>query len=228
MRKLLICIAIASLTVPQSAGAMNYALIPYQSGAALLAQGAIGSGEAAKFLNAVEQARAAGVMPNTVIISSPGGNLGGAVNFGFVVRQLGMRTVVGSLGRDPSGQLLLAPGGCHSACVMALMAGVQRSVTPGSRVSVHSPQAVFVSGGQAYNLDPESNRYLVERSAPALRAYARVMGVSPAVIDLANRVPSTTARRLSSAELASFRLTVSPNRAVRSRGPTKYARRRAT
>lgn len=207
MRKLICLATFVGSLASAPASAMTYALVPYQNGPALLADGHIGASEASRLLAAVGQAHALGVRPTTLIISSPGGNLGGALDLGVVVRQLGMRTVVGSLARDASGQLAFGPGGCHSACVMALMAGVQRVVTPGSSVSVHSPQAVVVSGGRAYHLDGELNRHIVARSTPTLRAYARLMGVSPAVIDLANRVPNTTSRRLSSAELAGFRLT---------------------
>ncbi len=89
------------------------------------------------------------------------------------------------------------------------MAGVDRSVLPGSRVGVHSPQVVVVAGGQGYRLDETTTRYVVQRSEPVLRSYARAMGVSPAVIDVAHGVPHTSIRTLTSSELSRYRLVTS-------------------
>jgi hypothetical protein len=189
---------------------MNYGLLPFQDGSsALVAQGQIGGDEAVRFLAAVQAAQERGAMPRMLIISSPGGNLGGSLKLGQALRQLRMRTVVGSVAQDATGQRALTAGGCHSACVMVLMAGIDRSVLPGSRVGVHSPQVVVVAGGQGYSLDETTTRYVVQRSEPVLRSYARAMGVSPAVIDVAHGVPHTSIRTLTSSELARYRLVTS-------------------
>jgi hypothetical protein len=202
------CLAILSLLLAApEAGAMSYGLLPFEDGsAALVAQGQIGRDESARFAAALQAAQARGVVPRTLLISSPGGNLGSALELGQALRRLGMQTVVGSVGQAPDGQRALTAGGCHSACVMVLMAGVGRSVLPGSRVGVHAPQVVVVADGQGYRLDESTNRALVQRSEPLLRSYARAMGVNPALIDVAHGVPHTSIRTLSPAEMSRFRL----------------------
>ncbi len=210
MRTLACLTVLSALATAGSAHAMSYGLLPFQDGSsAIVAQGQIGGDEAVRFLAAMQAAQERGAMPRMLIISSPGGNLASALKLGQALRQLRMRTVVGSVAQDSDGQRALTAGGCHSACVMVLMAGVDRSVLPGSRVGVHSPQVVVVAGGQGYRLDETTTRYVVQRSEPVLRSYARAMGVSPAVIDVAHGVPHTSIRTLTSSELSRYRLVTS-------------------
>jgi hypothetical protein len=207
MRKPACLALLALLLAAPEAGAMSYGLLPFEDGsAALVAQGQIGRDESARFAAALRAAQARGVVPRTLLISSPGGNLGSALQLGQALRRLGMQTMVGSVAQAPDGQRALTGGGCHSACVMVLMAGVGRSVLPGSRVGVHAPQVVVVSQGQGYRLDDTTNRAMVQRSEPLLRSYARAMGVSPTLIDVAHGVPHTHIRTLTSAEMARYRL----------------------
>ncbi len=219
---------LAALVTGSAANAMSYGLVPFQDGStAILAQGQIGRDEHSRFLSALQTAQARGAAPRTLIISSPGGVLESALEMGVTLRQLGMETVVGSLAQAPDGQRALVAGGCHSACVMVLMAGVGRSVLPGSRVGVHSPQVVVFAGGRGYKLDESTNRALVQRSEPALRSYARAMGVSPELIGVANAVPHTSVRTLTSSELSRYRLVTSGS----ARGTTQrktYKRTTAT
>ena len=210
MRKLAYLALLSALMAGSSAQAMTYGLIPFQNGStAILAQGRITQDESARFLLAMHEAQQRGAMPRTLIISLPGGVVESALELGQTLRQLGMRTVVGSIAQASDGQRALTAGGCHSACVMVFMAGVNRSVLPGSRVGVHSPQIVLVAGGRGYKLDETTNRYIVQRSAPVLRSYARAMGVSPSVIDVANSVPHTSIRTFSSSELSRYHLVTS-------------------
>jgi hypothetical protein len=130
----------------------------------------------------------------------------GALALGETLRRFGIRTLVGSITADVYGNASIGPGRCHSACVFVLMGGTARSVVPGSLVGVHSPQAVMVVGGRAYLPDSSTTRYVVQRTAPLLRLYARQMGVSPSVVDLANGVPHSTVHNLSSSELTRYSL----------------------
>jgi hypothetical protein len=199
---------------------MSYGLVPFQDGStAIVAQGPIDGGETRRLLAFLQEVPA-GAAPRTLIISSPGGNMVGAINLGLTLRQIGVRTVVGSVA--PTG---IGPGRCHSACVLVLMAGVNRLVTPGSQVGVHSPQVLLVARGRAYRLDGALTRYMVQGTEPVLRSYARRMGVSPAVIDMAHRVPHTRIRRLSSSELAQYRLVTAAEAGRRRVAPrTRIAR----
>jgi hypothetical protein len=98
-------------------------------------------------------------------------------------------------------------------------------VLPGSRVGVHSPQTQVTVRGQRYVLDDETSRRLAE---PALRSYARYMGVSTKVIDVAHAVPHSSIRTLSGSEMARFGLVTSGKRqASRTRKPGSRERGRA-
>src|SRR3954464_2533487 len=190
------------------AQALSYGVAALPNGStALVAEGRIHRNEAARLLTSVQRAAAvSGSIPRTLVISSPGGELVGALALGEALRQLGVRTVVGSIASDGYGQATLSAGRCHSACVFVLMGGTARSVVPGSLVGVHSPQPVMVVGGRAYLPDSSTTRYVVQRTAPLLRLYARQMGVNPSVVDLANGVPHSTVHHLSSSELTRYSL----------------------
>jgi hypothetical protein len=186
-----------------SAQALTYGLAALSNGStALVAEGRIHRSDATRLLSLL-QGRA---MPSTLVISSPGGELVGALAVGETLRRFGIRTVVGSITADVYGNASIGPGRCHSACVFVLMGGTARSVVPGSLVGVHSPQPVMVAGGRAYLPDSSTTRYVVQRTAPLLRLYARQMGVSPSVVDLANGVPHSTVHNLSSSELTRYSL----------------------
>jgi hypothetical protein len=84
----------------------------------------------------------------------------------------------------------------------------------------------MVSGGRTYMLDDATTRYMVQGTQPALRTYARQMGVSPALIDAAHRVPHTSIRTLSPSELARYGLVTEGLPRVRSTAPRKRGARR--
>jgi hypothetical protein len=204
-------LAFALISASQ-AQALSYGVAALPNGStAIVAEGRIHRNEAARLLTLVQRAAAvSGSIPRTLVISSPGGELVGALALGEALRQLGVRTVVGSIASDGYGQATLSPGRCHSACVFVLMGGAARSVVPGSLVGVHSPQPVMVVGGRAYLPDSETTRHVIQQTAPVLRSYARQMGVSPSLVDVANDVPHTTVRNLSSYELARYSLVTQP------------------
>jgi hypothetical protein len=196
MRRLIHLAFGSALMASGDAHAMSYGLAAFQNGrTAIVAEGRIQRDEAPRLL-AFLQAAGIGSLPRTLVISSPGGELLGAVMLGQTLRQLGIRTVVGSIAAAANGQAGLG----------VLMGGTTRSVVPGSLVGVHSPQPVMVVGGRAYVPDRAATRYLVQRTGPALRLYARQMGVSPSLIDVAHGVPHTNVHNLSSSELARYSL----------------------
>src|SRR3954447_6983598 len=207
MRTLSLLTLLCVLMGGGSAQALTYGLAALSNGStALVAEGRIHRSDATRLLSLV-QGRA---MPSTLVISSPGGELVGALAVGETLRRFGIRTVVGSITADVYGNASIGPGRCHSACVFVLMGGTARFVVPGSLVGVHSPQPVMVVGGRAYLPDSETTRHMIQQTAPVLRLYARQMGVSPSLVDVANDVPHTTVRNLSSSELARYSLVTQP------------------
>src|SRR5829696_1725114 len=115
------------------AQAMSHGLAAFANrSTALVAQGRIHRNEAGRLLSFLQQTGAGPGIPRTLVLSSPGGELVGALALGATLRQLGVRTVVGSITGDGYGQATLGAGQCHSACVFVVMGGTARSVIPGS------------------------------------------------------------------------------------------------
>ena len=187
------------------ARAMSYGLITLADGSpAIVAQGRIEGNETARLL-AVIQASSAG-MPRTLFVSSPGGNMASALHLGQTVRQLGLRTSVGRIAINSSGQPVVTSGVCGSACVYVLMGGVSRTMRPGSLIGVHSPEFALVASGRRYIVDPATSHYLTRSSEPFLRSYARRMGVSPTLITVAHGVPHDSGRILTPSEINRYGL----------------------
>jgi hypothetical protein len=202
----LISVAVLVLAACTDANAMSYGVISFSDGSAgIVAQGRIEPNEGGRLL-AFMQANAAGGLPRTLYLSSPGGDLGGALQVGQTVRRMGLRTAVGRIAVDSSGQSVITSGVCGSACVYALMGGVTRTMRPGSLIGVHSPEISLVAGGRRYVIDPVTSRYLIRTSEPVLRSYARQMGVSPTVINVAHGVPHHGARILTPSEVNRYGL----------------------
>lgn len=213
MRKFGFMTAFCALLAGGPAQAMNYDVIPFQDGSSgILARGRIEGNESARLLSVLQRT---GGTPRMLIISSPGGDMASALDLGQTLRRIGIQTMVGSLAQNPYGQPVVAAGSCQSACVLVLMAGVQRTIMPGSRVGVHSPSVHMVSGGRAYALDDVTTRYMVQGTEPVLRSYARQMGVSPGLIDVAHRTPHTSIRTLSPSELARYGLVTQGRRSAK-------------
>lgn len=204
---------------------MTYGLITLADGSpAIVAQGRIEGNEAARLL-ALIQANSASGMPRTLFVSSPGGNMVSALHLGETVRRLGLRTSVGRIAINSLGHPVVTSGVCGSACVYVLMGGISRTMRPGSLIGVHSPEFALVSGGRRYVFDPATSLYLTRRSEPILRSYARQMGVSPNLINVAHGVPHHSGRILTPSEINRYGLVTGGARRVPQRASTKVAKR---
>lgn len=223
-KKLISCAALLMIAGCGHATAMSYRLIALPDGGnAVVAQGLIEGNETARLLSFLQGA-SGGSMPRTLILSSPGGNMVSGLQLGQTVRRLGLRTSVGTVAVKSSGQQVLTSGLCGSACVFVLMGGVGRTMTPGSRIGVHSPQVRVSAAGRSYVLDPVTSRYVIRATEPVLRSYARHMGVNPSLIGVAHGVPHHGARILSASEINRYGLVTGGARHV----PRKTSKRRAT
>jgi hypothetical protein len=136
--------------------------------AALAVRGKIGPASAGWFRDRVDEAH---LQPgDTVLLSSPGGDLDQAIIMGEIIRSRGLDTAVGKV--DGSGQV--APSYCASACVLAYAGGKSRFGVTGSRLGVHR----FVATRPAD--DPVAD---AQRTTGALLNYFTRMGVSPTVLE---------------------------------------------
>ena len=130
-----------------------------------------------------------------VVLDSDGGSVLGAMSLGRQIRALKLGTTVGKLrdlpGRDeePRRASLSPRADCESMCAFVLLAGVQRSVAPESRVMVHQ---IWLGDRRE---DPMAANYsaedlvLVQRDIGRLARYTADMGGSVDLLGLALRIP---------------------------------------
>lgn len=145
-----------------------------------------------------------------VYINSPGGNLFAGMAIGRLLRRARANTHVGTLVADPSRAALarlagrpavkVLPGHCYSACSLAFLGGVRRSVPRGSAYGVHR----FFSGPGR-----ESDVKTSQAAAAAVTAYIRDMGADPRLFDLMLGKASNAIRTLSTQELLRLRVVTS-------------------
>ena len=126
-----------------------------------------------------------GFLPETGILmfDSPGGDLAAAQELGRILREIGAITTVGVSMPEPiAGQTPWSddgPARCVGACVLALLGGEARWVTPGELVVApfYQPQGGDVPTAQTQQIMGDLVLYLIE------------MGINPELLGLANRAP---------------------------------------
>ncbi len=135
---------------------------------ALFIRGKIGAAAAGWFRDRLDEAHlAAG---DTVLMSSPGGDLSQAVIMGEIIRSRGLATAVGVV--DASGQV--RPSYCASACVFVYAGGKPRYGVEGSMLGVHR----FVT--PVPGRDPVAE---TQRTTGMALGYMTKMGVSSSVVE---------------------------------------------
>jgi hypothetical protein len=131
----------------------------------------------------------------TIVLDSDGGSVLGAIAFGRDIRTLKLNTTVGRLTDTTisrSGVMrasISARADCESMCAFVLLAGVQRTVAPESRVMVHQ---IWLGDRRD---DPTAGKYsaedlvLVQRDIGRLAKYTVEMGGTGDLLELALRIP---------------------------------------
>jgi hypothetical protein len=143
-----------------------------------------------------------------IFFNSDGGLLREAVQIGLILRENRMTTGVARtvpegchLGfplddgcrrlmqskREHKARLYFGGARCASACVYAMVGASTRHVDPGATLRIHSGV-----GGE------------IDKTENSLRRYVMGMGVDPALVDAAAKIPSRTFRGLSRGEMERF------------------------
>jgi hypothetical protein len=160
---------------------------------ALFITGKIGAASATWFRDRLAETHlAAG---DTVLMSSPGGDLNQAVIMGEIIRSHGLATAVGVV--DASGKV--RPSYCASACVFVYAGGSSRYGVEGSMLGIHR----FVTstpGG-----DPVAE---TQRTTGMVLGYMTKMGVSSSVVEAMSETRDV--RWLGAKEAAAMNLVTNP------------------
>lgn len=129
----------------------------------------------------------------TVCFNSPGGSVGGAIDLGRVIRRNGMDTCIEpsyeTVGDDLTSpnRVFVPSASCASACVLAFMGGVNRTIDQGSLVGVHQFSGAFGPLGDS----------LTQFTQTRLAAYLDEMGVNRRLLDVASTVLPSSVHWLS-------------------------------
>lgn len=180
----------------------------------ILAEGDITESAASDFIDFVRRQlpERGDHLNNVVFVNSPGGVVTASMQLGAVWRRLGTTVVVarpdvsrpGWFASENTAASRIRPARCYSACVYALMGAKKRIIPTGSRVGVHQAHKVELmrdpAGGSIRELTGSNE------TGPTLKAYAKMMGVSPGLIDLAQNTPPQDFHYLTADEIRRFRL----------------------
>lgn len=195
-----------------SAEEMNFRVVGIDSGRCgakcpqvIAAEGEIGDATPDAFVNFISQHVGGGNLHSIILLDSPGGKVVASMELGQAIRRLGMAVIVARPAAGSRDALDLVAGRCYSACVYALMGGARRVIPPQSRVGVHrmfnfSTSFDFSEGFvRERNLDDGGMRATLSR-------YASSMGVSPDLVNLAERTSPDQLYMLTGPEISRWRL----------------------
>jgi hypothetical protein len=200
--------------IPAHAEDMSFRIVGLDAGGhcgahcpqVIAAQGEIGEATPDAFLNFVRESVGGGNLHGIVLLDSPGGKVVASMELGQALRRLGMAVIVARPAAEPSSQAMtLVSGRCYSACVYALMGGKRRVIPPQSRVGIHRMFNYSTSFDFSEGLVRERN-YDDGGMRAMLARYASSMGVSPELVNLAERTSPDQLYMLSGSDIARWRL----------------------
>ena len=175
----------------------------------IVAEGRVTRETPQRFAEFVQAQAKVGPTRNVVMLSSPGGHVGGSLAFGLMLRSLGSTVLVAKADTTNEGTISnMRPTSCYSACAYTLMGARKRIVPTGSRVGIHRMH----SFGNAVDPTRETPgaRYLTagQSEVGTLKKYVSAVGIDPKVIDLAESISPDDIRVLTYDEMRRFRMPV--------------------
>lgn len=135
----------------------------------------------------------------TVVFDSPGGNLVGGIQLGRLIRNLEFDTAaIETVDEEMRGEtkVIVANPMCASACSLAFLGGVNRSVEERARFGVHQ----FYSSGT--QIGDAGTQVLMT----SIAGYIQLMGVNRRFMDLASLTPAEKMRWLTLSEAKSLQV----------------------
>lgn len=142
-----------------------------------------------------------------VFLDSPGGKVVAAMELGRIWRRLGIAAIVGRANAsDPGSTSQFLAARCLSACVYALIGAKKRVIPPASIVGIHRMFFYEDQGGVMGEGGVVRRHYDNGGMKAMLSNYTSRMGVSPALIAMAERISSDSIHVLSRSEIARYNL----------------------
>jgi hypothetical protein len=133
-----------------------------------------------------------------VLFNSPGGNVAEALELGRVIRASNFDTEVGKQSRVDAGE-----GECYSACTLAFLGGVRRSMGAGSQFGVHRiSTTASLTSREALEVGQITLGQIVE--------YVSYMGVRPEFVSELTRASSENINLLTPRQLKELRVVSTP------------------
>lgn len=171
------------------AGALEFDVQLFNAGAIFVLVGPIEPGDTERFKTYFES-KADG-FGFSVALNSPGGSMMEGIRLGEYFRQIGINTIVarypdrpeGMSDFDYSGTQSIAGARCSSACALAFLGGVERSIDEGGQIGFHQ----FYGGGEG---NSTAETMASTQSVSAIVAnYLRTMGAAPELFELMSITP---------------------------------------
>lgn len=172
----------------------------------IAAEGEITNETPSRFISFVQSNIGERNLHAIVFLDSPGGRVLASMELGRVLRRIGAAAIVGRV--DPyasHGVSEFAAARCLSACVYALIGAKKRVIPPESLVGIHRMFAYVDAVDQAGEMG-QYRAYDNGEMAAVLSRYTGMMGVSPALIRMAEHISSDRIHIMTRREIARFRL----------------------
>jgi hypothetical protein len=177
-------------------------------------------GNTAQQFEAFRRANAIDGLP--LVLDSSGGRVTAAMAMGRIIRQARMTTAVGrTVGAGERDTVRTHEVRCASACVLALMGGVERHVSEDARIEVHMFSVELDAEGNKARAEPTFRDIEQTQRAMARHAvYLQEMGVAARYLEIMTEASFRgSMRRMTKDEIAATHLAfVHPREAVQPEG----------
>ena len=174
--------------------------------AVIAATGEITQATPAAFQAFVEQTYGGNARGVVVLLDSMGGKVVASMELGLLMRQLGAEAVVAGVASDGAGGAVITNGQCFSACVYAFMGARKRVVPSRSQIGTHRMFMVEQSLDASGLVLLRRRRFDNGDMRSFLMRYSSEMGINPAIIAQAEKIPSDQLHILSRSEIHRYHL----------------------
>lgn len=213
IRHLLPVFVLTALTTT-TAHAIDIKTIRYNHSMIFVVDGVIEAGDAEKFKKAWD-AEAYDAFSYSVALDSPGGNLAEGIELGEFFRKKNLTTVVAKYSPKPPLQEeweysanaeRIAGAKCYSACALAFMGGVDRSVEDDSKIGFHQFAGKFNETSNISHAELETSTQSI---SALISSYLRRMGAKQELFEVMSSTLPNEMYVLNEKELMDFGVTPS-------------------